>query len=178
MKKYTVFGIFCLVLLLSAANIYAQGFTGGNIEPQINSVRALQIAQTRFPAGASVIGIEWELKRGWSEWEVKAIRNGLRYTVKINGENGQIISYRERQYTPRQPIPQPPANRVSFETIRQSALSAFPGGVIVEIEWKYSHGRWIYEVELRQNGQNGQQGRKSKIHYDSTTGSQISRTWN
>ena len=114
MKKYTVFGICCFVLLISAASIYGQGFTGGSAAPQVDSARAVQIAHTMFPAGASVIKIEWELKRGWSKWEVKAIHNGMSYTVKINGGNGQIISYRERQYTPRQPVPQPPQNRVSF----------------------------------------------------------------
>ena len=180
MKKYTIFGICSLVLLLSALSMYGQGFTGSSPAPQINSVRALQIAQTRAPAAGTLISMEWELKRAGSEWSVTIIHGQMRYSVKINGDSGQIISYSERQYTPRQPLTsQPPANRVSFETIRQNALSIHPGWLIEEIDYGHKHGRWVYEVELRPT-----HGRKSKIYFDAVTGTQLQlspgrnvRTW-
>jgi len=167
MKKYTVFGICCLVLLLSAASIYGQGFTGTNTTPQIDGARALQIAQTRAPAGGTVISMEWELKRGWSEWDVTIIQGQTRYDVKIDAASGQITSYRERQYAPRQPLPPPPANRISFETVRQNAQSSNPGGIIQEIEYGYKHMRWVFEVKIRVNNRN------TTLYYDAATGQSL-----
>ena len=177
MKKQTVFGICCLVLLFSAASIYGQGFTGTNTAPQIDGVRALQIAQTRAPASGTVIEMEWELKRGWSEWEIDIVQGQTRYTIKIDGSSGQITSYRERIYAPRQPLPQPPANRISFETVRQNAQSSNPGGIIQEIEYGYKHLRWVFEVKIRVNNRN------TKLYFDAVTGQSLQlsernpRTW-
>ena len=172
MKKYAVSGICCLVLILSAAGVYAQGFTspGANTAPQVNSERALQIAFTRAPAGGTVIAMDWELKRVGSEWEIKIIHNQMQYDIKIDGSSGQIISYRERRYTPRQPLPSPPQNRISFERVREIVRSIYPQGTIEDIEWEYSYGRWVYEVDIRVNG------RKNTVYLDSVTGSQLQRT--
>ena len=177
MKKYTVFGICCLVLLLSAASIYGQGFTGTNTAPQIDGVRALQIAQTRAPASGTVIEMDWELKRGWSEWDITIIQGQTRYDVKIDASSGQITSYRERQYAPRQPLPQPPSNRISFETVRQNAQSTNPGGIIQEIDYGYEYGRWVFEVKIRVNNRN------TTLYFDAVTGTSLQlsgrnpRTW-
>ena len=177
MKRFIVLGVYCLVLLLSATGIFAQGFTGTNTAPQIDGVRALQIAQTRAPAAGMVISMEWELKRGWSEWDVTIIQGQIRYDVKIDATSGQITSYRERQYAPRQPLPQPPANRISFETIRQNAQSSNPSGIIQEIEYGYKHLRWVFEVKTRVNNRN------TTLYYDAVTGQSLQlsgrnpRTW-
>ena len=172
MKKYTVSGICCLALILSAAGIYAQGFTTprDNTAPQVNSERALQTAFTRAPAGGTLIEMDWELKRMGSEWDIKIIHNQMQYDIKIDGNSGQIISYRERRYTPRQPLPSPPQNRISFERVREIAQSIHPQGTIEEIEWEHSYGRWVYEVTVRVNG------RKNTIYLDSVTGSQLQQT--
>jgi uncharacterized membrane protein YkoI len=104
----------------------------------------------------------------------------MRYDIKIDGGSGQITSFRERQFTPRNPLPQPPQNRLSFERIREIVQPMYPGGIIEEIEWKFSYGRWVYEVDIRP-----QNGRKISIYFDSTTGTQLQlsrgssreRTW-
>ena len=169
MKRYTLFGFCCLAMLFAAANMYGQGFTG-SAAPQIDGERAIQIAFTRIPAGATLIEIEWELKRGWSELEIKAFQNGMRYEIKIDGGTGQITSFRERQYAPRTPLPQPPQNRISFERVREIVQSMHPAGIIEEIQWEFEYGRWVYEAAVRVNG------RKTTIYLDSITGTQLQRT--
>ena len=177
MNKYKVFGICCLVLLLSTASIFGQGFIGTNTAPQVDSIRALQIAQTRFPAGSTVIEMEWELKRNWSEWSITAFHGQMRYSIEIDASSGQIISYSERQYVPRQPLPQPPSNRISFETIRQNVLSINPDGIIQEIEYGYEYLRWVFEVKIRINNRN------TTHYFDAVTGQPLQlsgrnpRTW-
>ncbi len=57
----------------------------------------------------------------------------------------------------------------SFEQLNAAALASHPDGAIGDTELKQEHGKYVYEVELRDSEQ-----RKWEVDIDATTGAVLS----
>ena len=136
MKRYSIL-VGCLIaVVFSSVNLYAQGFSGPGSQatlPVISGERALEIALNRA-GGGTVIEMEWELKRWGSQYDVEIHRNGMKVEVKVDGANGNIISYKEKRASQRFVMPPPPPqNRITFERAREAALTGRNNAAVEEI---------------------------------------------
>ncbi len=113
---------------------------------------AVRIAVEHFELDMSSVDRKWavlEREDGRLCFEVKLYVGNVEYKAEIDAESGDVLKAEIEQDEPSAPPSELLTSEQAIELVKKEAGS---NAVVIEIDYGYENGRYVYEIEVKLNG--------------------------
>ena len=128
----------------------------GSASVELTEAEIRELVLAQYP-GATVESVTLETDDGLKVYEVRFRGEELRGTIALNPETGRVLE-RKVKYGSQIVIPVAPEGTgdsayLTTAEAERIALETVPGGTVTDLDLEEERGAYIYEVEVRKDGQ-------------------------